>query len=422
MPSTPLRAAIGVTNGPATTSPRALRVRRSATRSVLELPAPSARADRGHDYRELCATFAHRMSAMRSVDEVSLELATYLTRTCSATSVAVYLERPGQLSTYALSAGVGTNAFPALIGPTPGLAAWLDGATAPLTPPSAIGELLGVSAQEGVVAAALRWQASALGFILLGPPRGGVERGPDDLAFLASVADLAAPWVAALRRPEAPASLVHDIKNSVSSLSLLVRNAASHMADPEFQRDALATVSRAVDRMRRLLVQLTTPVSRPVQSMREPIDLRALIVEATAPLASGRQVRLVRTLEAVDVVYGDREALLRVIENLTTNAAEAIDAEGTVTVTLAQQQGHAVISVADTGCGISQDYLEQHLFAPFASTKTGGWGVGLYQTKQVVESQCGEILVESAVGRGTTFTVKLPLRADVPTSSVERAR
>jgi signal transduction histidine kinase len=194
------------------------------------------------------------------------------------------------------------------------------------------------------------------------------------------------------------------------------------MADPEFQRDALATVSRAVDRMRRLLVQLTTPVSRPVQSMREPIDLRALIVEATAPLASGRQVRLVRTLEAVDVVYGDREALLRVIENLTTNAAEAIDAEGTVTVTLAQQQGHAVISVADTGCGISQDYLEQHLFAPFASTKTGGWGVGLYQTKQVVESQCGEILVESAVGRGTTFTVKLPLRADVPTSSVERAR
>jgi len=363
------------------------------------------------------------MSAMRRVDEVTLELATYLTRTCSATSVAVYLGRPGQPSVYALSAGVGISAFPVTLGPTPSLAAWLDGATAPMTPPSEIGELLGVSSQQGVVTVALRWQASNLGFIVLGPGRGGVERGPEDVAFLASVAELAAPWIAALRRHDAPASLVHDIKNSVSSLSLLVSNAASHMADPEFQRDALATVSRAVDRMRRILVQLTTPANRPTQSVREPIDLRALIVEATAPLATGRQVRLVRALEPVDVVYGDREALLRVIENLTTNAAEAIDAEGTVTVSLVQQHGYAIIAVADTGCGISQDYLEQHLFAPFASTKTGGWGVGLYQTKQVVESQCGgEISVESAVGRGTTFTVKLPLRADVLTSSVETVR
>lgn len=389
---------------------------------MLELAASPARAELAHDYRELCATFAHRMSAMRSVDEVSLELATYLTRSCNATSVAVYLARPGQPSIYALSAGIGTSAFPASIGPRSDLAAWLDGTTAPMTPPGEIGALLGASDRENVIAAVLHWQTSAMGFILLGPARGSSERGAEDLAFLASVADLAAPWIAALRRPEAPASLVHDIKNSVSSLSLLVRNAASHMADPEFQRDALATVSRAVDRMRRLLIQLTTPVNKPVPTVREPIDLRALIVEATAPLATGRQVRLVRSLGPVDAVYGDREALLRVIENLTTNAAEAIDAEGTVTVTLAQQQGHAVISVADTGCGIPQDYLQQHLFAPFASTKTGGWGVGLYQTKQVVESQCGEILVESAVGRGTTFTVKLPLRADVPTSSVESVR
>src|SRR5690349_7162526 len=262
MPSTPLRAAIGVPSGPAT-APRAPRVRRSETRSVLELPGPGTRSDRGHDYRELCATFAHRMSAMRRVDEVTLELATYLTRTCSATSVAVYLGRPGQPSVYALSAGVGISAFPVTLGPTPSLAAWLDGATAPMMPPSEIGELLGVSSQQGVVTVALRWQASNLGFIVLGPGRGGVERGPEDVAFLASVAELAAPWIAALRRHDAPASLVHDIKNSVSSLSLLVSNAASHMADPEFQRDALATVSRAVDRIRRILVQLTTPANRP---------------------------------------------------------------------------------------------------------------------------------------------------------------
>jgi signal transduction histidine kinase len=121
-------------------------------------------------------------------------------------------------------------------------------------------------------------------------------------------------------------------------------------------------------------------------------------------------------------VYGDRDALLRVVENLTTNAAEAIDREGTVTVTLAEEQGHAVISVADTGCGIPEEYQEHHLFSPFRSTKQGGWGIGLYQTKQVVENQDGEIRVESVEGHGTTFTVKLPLRADVDSHSLETVR
>jgi signal transduction histidine kinase len=121
-------------------------------------------------------------------------------------------------------------------------------------------------------------------------------------------------------------------------------------------------------------------------------------------------------------MYGDRDTLLRVVENLTTNAAEAIEREGTVTVTLGEEHGYAVISVADTGCGISDEYKEHHLFSPFRSTKRGGWGVGLYQTKQAVESQDGEILVESLEGRGTTFTVKLPLRTDVESGRLESVR
>ena len=124
----------------------------------------------------------------------------------------------------------------------------------------------------------------------------------------------------------------------------------------------------------------------------------------------------------MNAIYGDRDALLRVVENLTTNAAEAIDREGTVTVTLGEEHGYAVISVADTGCGISEEYKERHLFSPFRSTKQGGWGVGLYQTKQAVESQDGEIHVESLEGRGTTFTVKLPLCTGVEPHPLESAR
>jgi hypothetical protein len=93
-----------------------------------------------------------------------------------------------------------------------------------------------------------------------------------------------------------------------------------------------------------------------------------------------------------------------------------------VTITLGEDQGYAVISVADTGCGIPDEYRERHLFSPFRSTKQGGWGVGLYQTKQAVESQAGEILVESREGRGTTFTVKLPLCTGVESHPLESVR
>jgi signal transduction histidine kinase len=174
--------------------------------------------------------------------------------------------------------------------------------------------------------------------------------------------------------------------------------------------------------MRRLLVKLSSPDTAAV-SRTEPIDLQELIIEATTPLATDARVRLVRRLRPVQTVYGDRDALLRVVENLTTNAAEAIDREGTVTVTLAEEQGHAIISVADTGCGIPNTYQERHLFSPFRSTKSGGWGIGLYQTKQVVEKQDGEILVDSVEGHGTTFTVKLPLRAEpLESHSLETVR
>jgi hypothetical protein len=202
---------------------------------------------------------------------------------------------------------------------------------------------------------------------------------------------------------------------------MLAHNASKHLAEPEFQRDALVTLSRTVERMRRLLGKLSAAKAETPRPA-EPIDLHELIMEATTPLAGAGKVRLVRELTPVTTVHGDRDTLLRVIENLTTNAAEAIDREGTVTVTLSEERGYAVISVTDTGCGISEEYRERHLFSPFRSTKQGGWGVGLYQTKQAVESQDGEIRVESLEGRGTTFIVKLPLRSDVESNTLESVR
>jgi signal transduction histidine kinase len=205
------------------------------------------------------------------------------------------------------------------------------------------------------------------------------------------------------------AAVIHDIKNSVSALALLSRNAARSFDDPEFRRDAITTLVRTVERMKRLLGRLSAPIeTAPIGTKR--VNLAELLNEALVPLASHEHVRLVRDVGKVGEVWGDRDALLRVVENLLTNAVEAIDGEGVITVRLFEDAGSAVITVSDTGCGIAEEFRQRFLFTPFRSTKKGGWGIGLYHTKQVVERHYGEISVESVEGQGTTFSVKLPLQ------------
>jgi signal transduction histidine kinase len=126
-------------------------------------------------------------------------------------------------------------------------------------------------------------------------------------------------------------------------------------------------------------------------------------------IAGHKRITLVRDLVPLPPVSGDPEALLHVIQNLVTNAVEALDGRGTLTVTTVRGDDQAVVAVTDTGCGIPDEFLRKSLFAPFRSTKKGGWGIGLYQAKSLVEAHGGTITVESRLGEGTTFRVTLPL-------------
>ena len=275
-----------------------------------------------------------------------------------------------------------------------------------------------------MVVAPLRWRASTIGLVVLGPVRSGGDYTVDDLVFLSTVAEQASAAIVTARFSESmaqareletfdrvTAAVIHDIKNSVSALGMLSHNALRNFDDPEFQRDTMTTLSRTVDRMRRLLTRLS-PVSETPTTRTEPVDLSSLVLEATTPLMADPRLRVVRDLGAVPKVLGDRDALLRVLENLVTNAAEAIDGQGTIAVTLAQAEGRAVITVSDTGCGISEEFMQRHLFSPLRSTKKGGWGIGLYHTRQIIEHHHGTITVDSVKGQGTTFTVTLPLASD----------
>jgi putative PEP-CTERM system histidine kinase len=405
-----------------------------ATASVATTPVREIDGSRGyetHDFREHWIAFTRQIGQVLGPTELAQELSDYVVQASRATSVGVYLA--GAEAGYRLAGSSGGARFAPRLDRGEVLS-WLRGRAWPAPVPRDLLPSISAPAQAAALAVAIRWRTTLVGFLVLGPPSTGLDYGTEDLRFLETVAGQVAASMVAARLDEAAVhargpgttdrsstAVMHDMKNSVSALSMLARNAADNISDPEFQRDAVATLTRTVERMQRLLVRLASPDGEPA-ARNEPIDLRELIIEATAPLAAHRTIRLVRRLRPVTTVYGDRDALLRVVENLTTNATEAIDREGTVTVTLTEEAGHVVISVADTGCGIPDEYRERHLYAPFRSTKSDGWGLGLYHTKQMVERQDGELRVESLVGHGTTFTVRLPLRADVEHPSLESVR
>jgi signal transduction histidine kinase len=98
-----------------------------------------------------------------------------------------------------------------------------------------------------------------------------------------------------------------------------------------------------------------------------------------------------------------------VLTNLILNASEAVGDDGKIRVTTCANNGWVALSVSDNGCGMSNEYMDQWLFKPFKTTKKRGTGIGLFQSKMIVEAHNGLIEVESREGKGSTFKVLLPL-------------
>jgi len=222
--------------------------------------------------------------------------------------------------------------------------------------------------------------------------------------------------------------VLHDIKNHISGLSLVVDNARRHLSNPEFQRDALAVVERTVVSLRELMSQVAG-VARPSEVRPEPCSVADLLDEATlaaglAPGGSGG-VRLKVCCGVTGPVWVDRRLMQRVIVNLLTNARESVSGPGDIELAAellrrgAADAGTLILTVRDTGRGMTEEFVHTALFKPFATTKAAGLGVGLAQCRAIVEAHGGAISVESQPGRGTTFRVSLPLSA--PAAGVARA-
>jgi putative PEP-CTERM system histidine kinase len=204
------------------------------------------------------------------------------------------------------------------------------------------------------------------------------------------------------------AFFVHDLKNATSSLSLTLQNLPVHFDDPEFRQDALRGIANTVGRINLHIGRLSALRNKlelkPIES-----DLNQLVIETLESLSGMPGVELVKELQPLPKVIVDREQLQNVVTNLLLNAREAVGMQGRIRVETSRSEGRAVLLVADNGCGMSPDFVRDSLFRPFQTTKKKGLGIGMFQSKMIVEAHRGNIQVESEPGKGTKFGIFLPL-------------
>ncbi|RCU45171.1 PEP-CTERM system histidine kinase PrsK [Corallincola holothuriorum] len=205
------------------------------------------------------------------------------------------------------------------------------------------------------------------------------------------------------------AFLVHDLKNIVAQLNLIVVNAVRHKHNPEFIDDSLDTLTNAVSKMQRIMNQLKQ--SAPSPESRRQVALCALLKEQVARHQSQQpQPELSCVTDAT--IRVDSERFSAIIGNLIQNAQDATDKSGSVTVSLTTNNDWVDICVSDTGSGMSAQFINERLFKPFDTTKgNAGMGIGVYDARQFVQNCGGNLTVQSELGEGSCFTLRLPLHS-----------
>jgi len=200
------------------------------------------------------------------------------------------------------------------------------------------------------------------------------------------------------------AFILHDIKNLVSQLSLVARNAERHADNPEFRADMVATLKSSVGKMNDLLARLAPHSPSRVQRI-EAEPLRPILSAAIAAKRRDREVQLLGDASLCALV--DATALEQAVGHLVQNALDA-SSGSPVAVRVSGADGNVSIAISDKGVGMDGDFILNRLFQPFVSTKAGGFGIGAFEARQLITAMGGRISVDSRLGHGTTFTITLP--------------
>jgi putative PEP-CTERM system histidine kinase len=202
------------------------------------------------------------------------------------------------------------------------------------------------------------------------------------------------------------AFVVHDLKNIVAQLSLMLKNAERLHDNREFQQDMLLTVESSLEKMRRLMLQLREGATPPGGS--RGVEL-APIFQRLQSSAKAQGRVLDATQEDSLATRGHADRLERVLGHLVQNSLDATPATGRVWIKADRFSGQIRIEVGDTGAGMTEEFVRTRLFRPFNTTKHNGMGIGTYESSQYIRELGGSLAVISEPGKGTNITVLLPV-------------
>jgi len=387
-----------------------------------------------HDSVRIWGIFSQRLAAVRDPDGLSTTAARLISETFDVLSVSVWV-----LNDERRQLVLGASTAASLVGPTPdsklstASAAVSDALTARRLPfdieqvnegwADELRRLNSTAFTHGGHrwCVPLRSDGGLVGAVVLADRVNGEGYSAEELELLQCIGDQMASILLNLRLTaevvrakelEAfrtmSAFFVHDLKNAAASLNLMLKNLPVHFDDPAFRADALRGIGNTATRIDNMIARLgalrQTARLTPIET-----DLNELVTQALERFADASTVELETDLHPLPQILADREQIHSVLANLLLNAREAVDGRGRIGVRTELQGENLVLSVTDNGCGMNPAFVNESLFRPFQSTKKKGLGIGLFQSRTIVQAHGGSVHVESVEGKGTTFQLIFPL-------------
>jgi putative PEP-CTERM system histidine kinase len=256
-----------------------------------------------------------------------------------------------------------------------------------------------------------------VGFVVLSTSRARVELDWEVLDLLKTAGRQAAGYLAYARATEAlleaqkfeafhrmSTFVVHDLKNLIAQLHLLLSNAERHRDNPEFQRDMLKTVEHVCTRMHQLILQLKPEASG--RDRAQPVDVGAIVQRVQALRLGGRS-GLTADVSTGVIAWAHEDLLERVLAHLVQNGFDASDGVPDIRVRVEPIGDEVLVEVSDRGKGMTAEFMTERLFKPFQTTKATGMGIGVYECRQYVRQIGGRIDVQSEPGEGTRVQIHL---------------
>jgi putative PEP-CTERM system histidine kinase len=387
-----------------------------------------------HDFRQVWTRFTERTFSVMDRDVLCREVTKLISETFDVLTVNLFLVDEDQgrfvpcISTFEGEVGKGIREEGVLFGPE--AADFFREKAAAFDLRSAKGDWVDRLREANPVQfshGGRRWAvplvsgSRVLGLLVLADRVNGIPYTQEEQDLLACIADQfsavllnrqLAEEVMVVRELEAFQTMstffVHDLKNAANSLNLMLQNLPNHFDDPEFRKDALRAVGKSVARIDQMIIKLGA-LRRNLEIRPVAAGLNSLVEEVLAGLQAELEgVEVTCRLVPMEEVMIDVERMRSVLVNLLMNAREAIGSGGSIRVETSVDSGEVVIEVEDNGAGMTAKFIRDSLFRPFWSTKSKGLGIGLFQSKMIVEAHRGRIQVESHPAEGTVIRVLLP--------------